>query len=687
MPYMMEKTGLFLQVRLNSTRMPGKAVFNLCGKTLISHAMDRLGCVPADVKVVLTTRESVELLEPMVLSAGWEIFCGDRINVLKRYFDAAVKYEVDTIIRATGDNPLVSSEIALETLDLFRRKKCDLAHLKDIPYGSGVEIFTRDALTKAYANAVTVYEKEHVTPYIHENPDKFRIISDHFVQDEVTRPDVRVTVDTIRDFELVNAVVRDVASAGLSFRINNVIKSYDNVIKKVYRRMLIVIGTTDGSDKDNKDYYIRRALLLIRKFKDQFNIYYALRYQSQDYINSDPDDLLYKELSESAIQVDYSHILNTTENCCTYDRVVLDCGSVPVSEIVSIKYRGPVISFNDDGEGVRMSDYAITTINEDDHQSGKYNAYINLNIADDTIDTGLLATHGISDNKNMERVFSIIDSMESKSRICPHCSCDVPLLVYRNPKWNAYNCKRCGLIYTVSFGDNTKNYDSDYFLTEYKNQYGRTYEEDRPVIVGFANRRLKVIKEYHPGKKLLDFGSGLGFFAQTASEEGFETTSVDISDYCVEYIRDKLKLNAVKSDHTFFDRCREKYDVITGFYVIEHLHDYEKFIFGVYSSLNIRGVVALSTPNGSGITARKGLKEYFKKHPEDHYRFFTVRFLKNLLRDTGFKKIKIVTTGIHPERFVKSERLLSNRIFVYLLKKFAYLFNLGDTFEIYAQKN
>src|SRR4030042_1651656 len=159
----LKKTGIFLQVRINSSRLRGKALMKLFDKTVTEHAMERLNIIPADYRVLLTTKESEYALQNLTAKMGWKIFYGDNHNVLKRFVDAALYYGVDIIVRATADNPLVSSEIAIDTLNLFNKTNCDLAHLINIPYGSGVEVIKTDALVKALENSKLPYDLEHVT--------------------------------------------------------------------------------------------------------------------------------------------------------------------------------------------------------------------------------------------------------------------------------------------------------------------------------------------------------------------------------------------------------------------------------------------------------------------------------------------------------------------------------------------
>jgi predicted TPR repeat methyltransferase len=159
-----------------------------------------------------------------------------------------------------------------------------------------------------------------------------------------------------------------------------------------------------------------------------------------------------------------------------------------------------------------------------------------------------------------------------------------------------------------------------------------------------------------------------------------------VSDYAINFIKDKLHLKAQKGNQSFFEKNSNKYDVISSFYVIEHIKDFEKLIFLFYCHLNKNGVLALSTPNADGISIKHNFSSYAMNHPKDHYRIYSPGFLVDLLKKYGFYKIKVIITGIHPERIVKSKNLLKIKLIYKLLVFFQKIFALGDTFEIYAKK-
>ena len=271
--------------------------------------------------------------------------------------------------------------------------------------------------------------------------------------------------------------------------------------------------------------------------------------------------------------------------------------------------------------------------------------------------------------------------------ICPNCSNINENVLFRTEKWNMYKCKKCNIIYIKNFYFNeNKEYDENYFLSEYKNKYGRTYEEDKENIINFAKERIYYIKKYIEKGKLLDFGSGLGFFADHAEQNGFDTLSIDKSKYAVDYISNTLNLKAFQSDYDYLEKTDELFDVITSFFVIEHIKDFKKLLFLFKCHLKDNGVIALSTPNLNGISIKYNFFDYVKNHPEDHYEVFSPKILKAILKEFGFNKFKIVIKGIHPEKFIKSKKIHENKIVKQLIYFIAKLFQLGDTFEIYARK-
>ena len=206
-------TGVFLQVRLDSTRLPKKALLPLGEKTVVEHAMRALSLVEADSYVVLTDEESAEELYPYVRDENFELFVGSKEDVLKRYADAAREYGCGRVVRATGDNPLVSAEAARRICALHEESSADYSGFRGLPLGTGIECVETQALFEAEHEAGSRHEREHVCPYIYEHPDRF-IVNRPQAPSEYHFPEGRVTLDTKEDYKRLEELYEQLYRGG-----------------------------------------------------------------------------------------------------------------------------------------------------------------------------------------------------------------------------------------------------------------------------------------------------------------------------------------------------------------------------------------------------------------------------------------------------------------------------------------
>ena len=200
-------TGVFLQVRIDSTRLPGKALLLLEDYKVIEHAMRSLKVVNADVFALLTEPSSALQLTLLAEKWGYEVFVGDKNNVLKRYADAIQHYSVTTVVRATGDNPLVSGQLANQIIESHNIKNADYSGFSGIPLGTGVEVLNAEAVLTAHNLSADPYEKEHVSPYLYFRDKEF-IINRVPSPAEYYCPNGRVTLDTKKDYTIIKGIYR-----------------------------------------------------------------------------------------------------------------------------------------------------------------------------------------------------------------------------------------------------------------------------------------------------------------------------------------------------------------------------------------------------------------------------------------------------------------------------------------------
>lgn len=202
------KTGLFLQARISSTRLPGKALLDLAGKPVLFHVMEALRAIRTTYHVLVTDEESYPLFQRWATRAGFAIMVGPKEDVLARYCLACDKYGVDWVVRATGDNPLVSARQAKLLLVLHGVFRSQLSYFQGAPLGTGVEVVTTEALKTAFKQSTDPYEHEHITTYILRRPKEFRILALRAPWPWYY-PAGRVTLDTRQDYEYLKRLYEE----------------------------------------------------------------------------------------------------------------------------------------------------------------------------------------------------------------------------------------------------------------------------------------------------------------------------------------------------------------------------------------------------------------------------------------------------------------------------------------------
>jgi spore coat polysaccharide biosynthesis protein SpsF len=194
------RTAIVLQARIGSTRLPGKALLPLGGRTMVDQAMARLSLVSADARVLATDEASARSLAPAAERNGFELVVGPAEDVLARYCIAAREARADLVLRATGDNPLVSYELAALLLERRACAPSDYAAQTGMPLGMGTELVSAEALFRAESEARLPAEREHVCPYLYNHPELCRIDRSE-APPEYRAPSLRATVDTAEDYE------------------------------------------------------------------------------------------------------------------------------------------------------------------------------------------------------------------------------------------------------------------------------------------------------------------------------------------------------------------------------------------------------------------------------------------------------------------------------------------------------
>ena len=203
--------GCIIQARMGSTRLPGKAMLDVENdKTVLYFVIKQLqSCKLIDkIIVATTTLEDDNKIADFSKDLGIDCFRGSSNNVLDRYYQCAKEYSILTIIRIPSDKPLIDPEIVDNVVSVFRNNSYDYVtnflSNPTFPSGTEVEIFSMNALKKAWKKAKLPSEREHVTKYFSNHEEKFKMTH---IENSENLSHLRWAVDRIEDLTLVRKIV------------------------------------------------------------------------------------------------------------------------------------------------------------------------------------------------------------------------------------------------------------------------------------------------------------------------------------------------------------------------------------------------------------------------------------------------------------------------------------------------
>ncbi len=218
-----------IQVRLQSTRLKSKALLPLAGRPMIEHVIERAKAIDNVSNVILATGKCTDdtdnsPLKVIAEKLSVDFFEGEPDNVLNRFYHASLIHDSDFYVRITGDNPLTDFKSAGEAVIHAEKTACDHCYVSGIPVGTGIEVISRSALERAFHSAVENHHFEHVTPYIKENPEIFKM--EVYTVKKFSKYDYRLTVDTKEDYDVM-AAIYDALYTGSPIELDDAIEFLD----------------------------------------------------------------------------------------------------------------------------------------------------------------------------------------------------------------------------------------------------------------------------------------------------------------------------------------------------------------------------------------------------------------------------------------------------------------------------
>ena len=222
-----------IQARLGSTRLPGKVLRPIQGQPMLWHIVRRVRHTPGLAQVVVATSDQAgdAPIRAFCAEAGIPCFAGSEQDVLDRFYQAAVEYGGDPVIRITGDCPLVDPQVIGRVLALYGTGDYDHVGVATgagalfldggrFPDGLDAECFSHAALEHAWREASRPSDREHVTPYLWRQPDQFRL---GVLKSPADYSRLRWTVDNAIDFQLISRLYEALDRADTIFHMDDIL--------------------------------------------------------------------------------------------------------------------------------------------------------------------------------------------------------------------------------------------------------------------------------------------------------------------------------------------------------------------------------------------------------------------------------------------------------------------------------
>lgn len=219
-----------VQARMSSTRLPGKIFLPVLQKPLLVRMLERVqnAKLIGELVVATSTNSNDDQIEELCSKENIKCFRGHLTDLLDRHYQAAKKFDADAVVKIPSDCPLIDPQIIDKVLQFYidnsdRFYFVSNLHPTTYPDGNDVEIMSFATIEKAWKEAVKDFEREHTTPYIWENPEKFRIGNVVWETGQDFSATHRWTIDFEEDYLFIKKVYNELYPLNPKFGLNDIL--------------------------------------------------------------------------------------------------------------------------------------------------------------------------------------------------------------------------------------------------------------------------------------------------------------------------------------------------------------------------------------------------------------------------------------------------------------------------------
>jgi 2-polyprenyl-3-methyl-5-hydroxy-6-metoxy-1,4-benzoquinol methylase len=211
-------------------------------------------------------------------------------------------------------------------------------------------------------------------------------------------------------------------------------------------------------------------------------------------------------------------------------------------------------------------------------------------------------------------------------------------------QFSLLRCNHCGFVFTGKAPDLEKMgsyYKSDSYISHSDTQKGlvnKLYHKVRNIML---DRKRKLINRETFGKDLLDIGCGTGYFPKFMKDKGFRVTGIELDEGARNFARENFGIEVFHPEEMLNTAINEKFDVITLWHVLEHLHDPDRYLQWITKALKEEGILIIALPNNDSYDAKVYQKYWAAYDVPRHLWHFTPATFKKYLSGKGFSLGKI----------------------------------------------
>ena len=231
--------------------------------------------------------------------------------------------------------------------------------------------------------------------------------------------------------------------------------------------------------------------------------------------------------------------------------------------------------------------------------------------------------------------------------VCGHSSfkhfLNVPDWLVSKEVFELQQCEQCQFVFTANAPlekDAGPYYNSEEYVEHSDTSSGLIYSIYHVARRAMLHYKYIKIKRLHVGKKLLDVGSGSGYFLNFMKKKDYDVTGVEISEKAIALCKKNFGIKAHSPSEFLEEKLDTNYDIISLWHVFEHVYSYDAYFELFSKSLNDNGCLILALPNCDSQDARMNKVYWGAYDTPRHIWHFTPKTIELFAMERGFKMIK-----------------------------------------------